>query len=250
MLVLTRRAFGALAEPLSAGGLVMLGVVLALAAVAFRLFVDIGMQGRRPIVRYTVWAMPSLVLFVWIAGTLLPATPVTGVIGFVGLLVAEELWSWRRMLGGEVPAGTTAPAGTTMPAGPAAPPRPALASEPVGLASTPASVDLLGQPPEVATDAALQSMVRRREESGAEVIEGFVRAELSPGERHATAHVAICPPFASVPVCYAEPCDGPPAQVKVGQVLPYGARFEIKLDEPAEEPTAVVVEFSIQERAE
>lgn len=33
------------------------------------------------------------------------------------------------------------------------------------------------------------------------------------------------------------------------QSLSYGVRLEIKLDEPAEEPTCVIVEFSIQEQA-
>jgi hypothetical protein len=40
--------------------------------------------------------------------------------------------------------------------------------------------------------------------------------------------------------------DGPPAQIKVAQVLPQGVRFEIKLDEPGTEASDVLVEFSIQ----
>ncbi len=51
-----------------------------------------------------------------------------------------------------------------------------------------------------------------------------------------------------MPQCYAEQMDGPPARLKVAQVLAYGVRFEIKLEEPAEEPTSVVIEFSIHEQ--
>ena len=103
------------------------------------------------------------------------------------------------------------------------------------------------EPAEEAVRGVLQQMTRRREEQG-EVIEGWLCVEFLPQQRHAAAHVAICPPLARTPVCYGEPADGLPAQVKVGQALPYGVRFEVKLDQPAEEAGSVTVEFSIQEQ--
>jgi hypothetical protein len=72
--------------------------------------------------------------------------------------------------------------------------------------------------------------------------------EFIANQRHGTAHVAICPPLARTPLCDAEPSDGPPAQVHVAQVLPYGVRIEIKLDQPAEEACRVTVELSIREQ--
>ncbi len=90
-----------------------------------------------------------------------------------------------------------------------------------------------------------QQFVRRQNAAGGETIEGLLRVRVARGQRHATAHVAICPPLERVGECYAEPCDGPPASVKVAQVLCYGVRFEIKLDEPPDEPASVVVEFAI-----
>ena len=95
-----------------------------------------------------------------------------------------------------------------------------------------------------------QQFVRRQNAAGGETIEGLLRVRVARGQRHATAHVAICPPLERVGECYAEPCDGPPASVKVAQVLCYGVRFEIKLDEPPDEPASVVVEFAIHAPAE
>ena len=70
------------------------------------------------------------------------------------------------------------------------------------------------------------------------------------GERQTQAHLAICPPLAVVPQCFAEPTDGADAQVRVAQVLPYGVRLEVKLDETAEEACDVTIGFTIAERAE
>ena len=91
-----------------------------------------------------------------------------------------------------------------------------------------------------------QQVVRRREQDGSETIVGWLRTTVPAAARHAAAHVAICPPFGGLPECFAEQMDGPPARIKVAQVLPHGVRFEIKLDEPAAEATDVLVEFSIQ----
>jgi hypothetical protein len=94
----------------------------------------------------------------------------------------------------------------------------------------------------------LQRVVRRRDEDGGEVMEGWLLAEFPAGERQAAAHLAICPPFARVPACDAEPVEGPSSQLKVAQVLPYGVRFEVKLDDPADAPCAVTIEFLVRER--
>ncbi len=96
----------------------------------------------------------------------------------------------------------------------------------------------------------VQQFVRRQGVDGGETIEGLLRAHVARGQRHATAHVAICPPLGRVGECFAEACDGPPSSVKVAQLLAHGVRFEIKLDEPAAEADSVVVEFAIHSAAE
>ena len=64
----------------------------------------------------------------------------------------------------------------------------------------------------------------------------------------AIQHLAICPPFDHMPQCFVEQMDGPPAQVKVARVLPYGVRLEIKLDNVPKSAVDVSIEFSLQEQ--
>ena len=87
-----------------------------------------------------------------------------------------------------------------------------------------------------------QHLTRRHTIEGDDLIEGWLRARLDPGQRTAHAHVSFCPPFASVPEMEFEQTNGPTAHVKLGQVLAYGVRFEVKLDEIG--PAEVLIAFS------
>ncbi len=231
LVVILRRIDGALREPLPPFALAALGGGLAIAALAFRHLTARDCWQWGATACYAIWAAPSVVLLLWAAGILLPGTTATGWASFLGLLLVEEGWSWGRLpkKGAGVLNNESRPlfseAGLSM-----------LDGEP---SQAPADID----------ETATQWLVRRREPDGGEAIEGWLRTGFVAGQRHAMAHLAICPPMATTPVCYAEASDGPPAQVKVGQVLPYGLRLEIKLDEAAEEPCEVLVEFSIQEQA-
>ena len=235
VLVCARRATGALGQPLSPAVLGGLGVLLVVAALVFRRAWADPWASRG--IRYAVWSAPSVVLLCWLLGVTLEGTDAFGAMLFVGLLVAEEGWSWGRL-------GTASEH----------PRRPEPIERPVADRQVAAPSPLerfAGEAAAIAADepdeSVSQHVVRRREDDG-EVIEGWTRIELAATERHATAHVAICPPLSRVPQCYAEQMDGPPARLKVAQVLAYGVRFEIKLEEPAEEPTSVVIEFSIHEQ--
>ena len=97
---------------------------------------------------------------------------------------------------------------------------------------------------DAATECVLQQLTRIRTDDGAETIRGTVRAEFAVGQQHATLHVGFCPPLAQLPEVAAEPCDGPEAEVKVVQSLAHGARLEVRLPEPANEPCSVCVEFA------
>ncbi len=89
-----------------------------------------------------------------------------------------------------------------------------------------------------------QRMTRRHDPVAGEMINGWLRIELAAGQRHATAHVAICPPLDAAPTCYVEQSDGPSAQIKVAQALPHGIRFEIKLDAESPRPVGIALEFA------
>jgi hypothetical protein len=231
-----RRASGALIEPLRPEILIALGLVLALAAMSFRASLPEinGMGDRKRL--YLAWAAPSAVLLLWLIGLTVEGTSGSGWLGLCGLALAEEAWSWRRLPQPLVApvAANSAPRGT---------PRTA-PSDPIssGLA--------LHLEPNEPLEAISQQISRLLQEDGSESIEGWIRVAFEPGQRSAAAHLAICPPLDRLPECFAEQMEGLAAQVKIGLVLPYGVRFEVKLDEPAEEAGSVIVEFSVQEPAE
>ncbi len=178
-----------------------------------------------------------MVLLCWLLGVTLEGTDALGTALFVSLLVAEEAWNWGRL------------------GSPNNRPLARIALEPLSAHDRPSAPSLLERladdAPTIADselDESVSQQLTRRREADGQVIEGWTRVELLTGERHAAAHVAICPPLPCVPQCFAEQMDGPPARLKIAQVLAYGVRFEIKLDEPAAEPTSAVIEFSLRER--
>lgn len=90
----------------------------------------------------------------------------------------------------------------------------------------------------------LQQLTRVRDADGVESIHGTLHAELAAGQRHATLHVGFCPPLEGQPTVEVEVIDGPDATVKVVQAFAHGARFELRLAEPAEEACRVAIEFA------
>ena len=60
---------------------------------------------------------------------------------------------------------------------------------------------------------------------------GWLRATFEAGQRTESIHVAFCPPFLQTPKMHVEQLDGPTTRIKVAQLLPYGARLELRLAE-------------------
>ncbi len=235
LIVFARRASGALVAPLTPGVLLACACLLAAAALVFRAAFQ---PRQRPDERWTEYAfraMPSGVLLLWAIGLSAPGTGF-GLLALWGVLLLEEGWSWGQF-------GRRSPV-----AAPSAELSTSLTDQPASLGETgPFLSDIEATVEADEPDEAIcQQVVRRRESDGSETISGWLRAPVPAAARHAAAHVAICPPFEGLPQCFAEQMDGPPAQVKVAQVLPHGVRFEIKLDEPAAEASDVLIEFSIQ----
>ncbi len=98
--------------------------------------------------------------------------------------------------------------------------------------------------PKPADERITQQLVRSQDAAGGETISGILRAEFLRGQRTATVHVAFCPPLAALPALEVAQTDGPSARVKTVQLLPYGARFDIKLARDAEAPASVSLRFS------
>jgi len=82
--------------------------------------------------------------------------------------------------------------------------------------------------------------------AGVERIEGWLKATAEPGERTMNVHVAFCPPFERVPQFTVIQSSGPAVRVRPVQLLPYGVRLELKLNEPSNDRSAIVVEFSAE----
>ena len=66
---------------------------------------------------------------------------------------------------------------------------------------------------------------------------------LAAGQRTHNVHLAFCPPFARTPELAVEQVDGPRCRIKTVQLLPYGARLEVKLAAAAESATGVLLKF-------
>jgi hypothetical protein len=90
----------------------------------------------------------------------------------------------------------------------------------------------------------LQHLIRRRSADGGETLEGWIRVPLAAGQRSASVHLAFCPPFAETPEVLVEPAGGPAVRIKRVQVLPYGARFDLRLADSAEVADTVVLQLS------
>ncbi len=79
----------------------------------------------------------------------------------------------------------------------------------------------------------LQQLTLRTTAEGGQELSGWLRLSLAAGQRTGSLHVAFCPSFDAAPQVQAEAVSGPGCRIKAAQVLPYGARLDVKLDEPA-----------------
>jgi len=96
-------------------------------------------------------------------------------------------------------------------------------------------------------ETATQKLVYHRSIDGKVRVEGWMQARFIADERTAIIHVAFCPAFERAPHVEGELVDGPPGEVRPTLVLPWGVRWEVKLDSPATAPTAAAIEFIAQE---
>jgi hypothetical protein len=71
-----------------------------------------------------------------------------------------------------------------------------------------------------------------------------VSALFAAGQRTGTIHVAFCPSLRVTPELAVEQMEGPEARIKTAQLLPYGARVDLKLASPAQESTTVLLQFT------
>jgi hypothetical protein len=224
-----RRFFDFWREGLNGAELVLLTFALAGALTGFRyLWRDERLTSYGPPGDLALHAIPTLAALLLAAAVSSPQSPLWGVIFLWTALATVETWFWSSVA-------------------------PTLLRSRFHASVAPAVADHVSRPETDETEETLpdegfpadrlQQLTRFRDEEGADVVQGTVRAELQPGQRVHHLHVAFCPPLSSVPEFACEPVDGPEATLAAGQVETYGARIDIRLSSPAQEGESVVVEF-------
>ncbi len=90
----------------------------------------------------------------------------------------------------------------------------------------------------------IRRIERTRGPLGEDVCWGQIRSEFLPDQRTAAIHLEFCPPFQKTPVLHVEQVEGPDATVKTTQILPYGARLEVRLARSGSDSLETRIEFS------
>jgi len=238
MVLCWRRVAGALSAPLSPAALLLVATLLAAVALVARWAWSCGAGRERTGVAARSADLSLSAALVALGATLsLPGTSLRGLLLFWGVLVAEECWAWwawgraRRRRYGRRPWSwprvdrQRADVGERF--------------EPLAAQRAPAA----DVPP---AQEVTQQIVRRLAPDGGEVLTGWMRVPMALGQRSASVHLAFCPPFSRTPRATVEQLEGPRARIKTVQLLPYGARFDLKLATPSETPEVVLLRFSAE----
>ncbi|HEY2760406.1 MAG TPA: hypothetical protein VGI75_06675, partial [Pirellulales bacterium] len=85
---------------------------------------------------------------------------------------------------------------------------------------------------------------------GHQIVDGWFQIALVANQRVATAHLAFCPAFDRSPQVDAECTSDTACTIQPALILPWGVRWEIKLDSPAAKNETLLIEFIARESPE
>ncbi len=223
--VAARAMAGALQTPLAPAALVMVGLLTAAAAAVVRLGWLLPLDGNRiSRLDITVMAVTSFAAAALCGGVCSPPNTSLEIALLPRVIIAvEEGWAWLwffrvRQRGQNY-------------FSPIKSPTKAMAHE------------KNSSDPFIAAGVT-QQLTRSETADGAEELSGRLRLPFAAGQRTGSIHVAFCPPLRVTPEVIVEQIEGPEARIKTAQLLPYGARFDLKLAAASEEPTAVLLQFT------
>lgn len=233
----SRRVAGAISTPLPGSALLGLGLALVATAMAARFAWSC--TGAIRVSTVVVSGLFSLSLLSIAGAASLPGSAPIGLIGLWLVVAGEELWSWwpRRSFAPEQVKRL-----------PPHPSRPVPAVDGHRQFEQAVADSALGV--EVLQEHVTQQVTRLVEPDGTERVVGWMRVSFEAGQRLSSVHLAFCPPFARAPEAALERLEGPQVRIKRVQVFPYGARFDLKLGEPAEEATKVLLQVSAEVQGE
>lgn len=233
--LLSRRLTGALIHPLPPAMMLGVGMMIACLALGSRSFFPRhgAFASQSWLQKISRWSA-SIALVLIAISISLPGSSLVGLAALWLIVLGEEVWYWKsyqrrasRSFGGGGPPSCDK--------------------------ATLAINAIAGEPTEEAewqSSSLTQRLTYERTDAGGLAIEGWLRADFQPQQRIAAVHVAFCPPLTGSPHVEAEPLDGPDCTVRPTLVLPWGVRWEIKLDVAATEPQYVILGFHAAEGKE
>jgi hypothetical protein len=233
MFLLVRRLAGGLNTPLPASMLFGVGLIAAAAAWTVHLLIVAG-RSHETALRATIAKWLSVASLPIIAAAVsLPASSGVGLVVLWLTVGGAELGLWRMRKIGQpgLPVFLRRPQPSSV------------ATEIAPMANGAPASSLF----DITDKAATQKLVYRHNEANKLIVEGWLRADFVAEQRTAVVHIAFCPAFDETPVVEAELADGPLCEIRPTLVLPWGVRWEVKLESPATEPTTAAIEFVAQE---
>ena len=251
VLLVVRRCSGGLTQPIATLALLMVALVLASLAAAWRWlwFRCDAVDGRLSALMVTVF--PAIVLLLFAGSISLPGTSRGGLLLLWVILVGEEVlahWLFYGHRAGGMLRYDRAPVGPTQ------------GGQLLAASATEAVVEVESRRQSVSSsaweevdglpDGIWQQISQTRDEDGHDAFYGRLRGEFATGQRSTSLHVAFCPPLDTVPQVFVEQIEGPEVTIKAAQILPYGVRFDVKRMALGESCETVIIEFYASSRAE
>lgn|GEM_PF-1191157 len=187
----------------------------------------------------------SLCLVAWGVGLSLTTVHPGELVLLWASLVVEEAWAWRRTVG-VVLTITSQQQRLGLPSL-----REPGSSSDLSPVPNETKENIVAKVPRILSEPGVfQEFVRTREPSGGETLRAWVRVPLVAGQRNASVHLAFCPPFDGKPTLEIVQRSGPEARIKVVQLLPLGAKLDVKLPQVASLDGCVVLEVLAKTDAE
>jgi hypothetical protein len=236
VLLASRRLAGALERPLPAVGLIVVGLALAGARLASSAISDHPSRRDGPALRMEPIATLATLVAGWSVS--LPGSSGLGLAVLWLSIIGGEALAWRSLLREPNRSKNSGRGETGSAAGGRSIGRDPVDRSPEDIEVTPMV--------ELADADTRQHLVLAHTTDGRDVLHGWSRVTFAPGQRTAAIHVAFCPPFLAIPGVWVQASTGPDCRVKIGQLMPYGMRLDVRLSQVDREAVEVTVAFAAE----